>query len=61
MKILVGSMNFLVPGRPARWRRWLLASMREEDLDDRDRLLDPEETFIVRSCGSRCRRLVVGC
>ena len=58
MKILVGSMNFLVPGRPARWRRSLLRSMREEDLEVRDRLLEPEETFIV-SCSRR--RLVVGC
>lgn len=41
-------MNFLEPGLPAVWRRMLLSSMREEDLEERDRLLWPE-TFIVRS------------
>mmetsp|Transcript_3203 Transcript_3203/g.8182 ORF Transcript_3203/g.8182 Transcript_3203/m.8182 type:complete len:204 (+) Transcript_3203:1008-1619(+) len=48
MKTLLGSVNFLVPGRPAFWRRSLFSSIRCEDLDERFRLMDPE-TFIVRS------------
>jgi len=45
-KTLLGSMNFLVPGLPAVWRRSLLSSIRWDDLEVRPRLFPPE-TFIV--------------
>ena len=46
MNILLGSIKFLVPGRPAVCTRSLLSSIRCEDLDDRVRLEEPD-TFIV--------------
>ena len=49
MKTLLGSIKFLVPGRPAVCNRSLLSSIRCDDLDDRVRLEEPD-TFIVKSC-----------
>lgn len=45
MNTLLGSMNFLVPGRPAVWRRWLLSSISWDDLEERERLREGE-TFM---------------
>ena len=46
MKSLFGSTKDFVPGRPADVRRWLLSSMRWDDLLARFRL-PLDDTFIV--------------